>query len=62
MLVFDDDPVLALVGGLDLGDGHHDHVVVVTVGDHLVAPAFLDDSCALASKGRSKQAWFSSAY
>jgi len=40
--VLDDDPVLGLVCGLDLRDGHHDHVVVVAVADQLVATA-LDD-------------------
>ena len=42
MTVLDDDPVLGLVCGLDLCDGHHDHVVVVAVADQLVTAA-LDD-------------------
>jgi len=42
VLVFNDNLVLALVGRLDLGDGHHDHVVVVAVADQLVPPTFLD--------------------
>ena len=45
--VLDDDPVLALVGGLDLGDGQHDHVVVVAVADKFVPPTFLADSGSL---------------
>ena len=41
MLVLDDNLVLSLVSGLDFGDGHHDHVVVVAVADQLVPPALL---------------------
>merc|ERR1719500_1140853 len=42
MLVFDDNLVLSLISGLDFGDGHHDHVVVVAVADQLVPSTFLD--------------------
>ena len=47
MTVLDHDPVLALVSGLDLGDGEHDHVVVVAVTDELVPPSLLADGGAL---------------
>ena len=42
MLVLNDNLVLSLVSGLDFGDGHHYHVVVVAVADQLVPPTFLD--------------------
>ena len=41
VLVFNDNPVFALISGLDFGDGKHDHVVVVAVADKLVTTAFL---------------------
>ena len=41
MAVLHHHPVLALVSGLHLGDGQHDHVVVVAVADQLVPPALL---------------------
>ena len=47
MLVLHHDPILALVSGFDLGDGEHDHVVVVTIRHHLVAATLLANSCAL---------------
>ena len=50
MTVLHHDPVLALVSGLDLGDGEHDHVVVVAVRHHLVSPALLADGGALTTE------------
>ena len=47
MLVLHHHPVLALVSGLHLGDGEHDHVVVVAVADQLVAATLLTGCGAL---------------
>ena len=50
MTVLDGELVLGLVRGLHLGDGHADHVVVVAVGDQLVAAALGDVDGALIKK------------
>ena len=47
MAVLYHHPVLSLVGGLDFGDGEHDHVVVVAVTDQLVPASLLADGGAL---------------
>lgn len=53
MAVLDGEPVLVLVGGLDLGDGEHDHVVVAA--DQLVAAALGDVDGALVEAERRRR-------
>ena len=53
MAVLDGELVLVLVGGLDLGDGQHDHVVVR--GDQLVAAALRDVDRALVEAERRRR-------
>ena len=53
MAVLDGELVLVLVGGLDLGDGEHDHVVVAA--DQLVAAALGDVDGALVEAERRRR-------
>ena len=55
MTVFDVNSVFRLIGAFNFGNGHHDDIVIVTIGNQLVSATFYNFTSAFEKfKGGSR--------